>query len=97
VYLKAKLIVVTCKEHELGYYDKELDKPLLRLAEQGKVDWNEVAELGQIVTGQIQVDPSSDDIYVLRESQGGYGDVALAAWVYEEAARRNLGTTFDFD
>lgn len=97
VYLKAKLIIVTCKEHELGYYDKELDKPLLRLAEQGKVDWNEVAELGQIVTGQIQVDPSSDDIYVLRESQGGYGDVALAAWVYEEAARRNLGTTFDFD
>ncbi len=97
VYLKAKLIVVTCKEHELGYYDKVLDKPLLRLTDQGKVNWNEVAELGQIVTGQINVDRNSNDIYVVRESQGGYSDVALAAWVYEEATRQKLGSTFVFD
>jgi ornithine cyclodeaminase/alanine dehydrogenase-like protein (mu-crystallin family) len=97
VYLKAKLIIVTCKEHELGYYDKDLDKPLLRLADQGRVNWSEVAELGQIVAGQINVDPNSDDIYVVRESQGGYSDVALAAWAFEEATRQNLGRTFDFD
>jgi len=96
VYLRAKLIVVTCKDHELGYYDKDLDKPLLRLADEGKLNWNEVAELGQIVTNQIKVDPSSEDIYVLRESQGGYSDVALATWVYEEAKRQTLGRTFDF-
>lgn len=97
VYLRAKLITVTCKEHELGYYDKELDKPLLRLASQGKVNWNDVAELGQLVAGQINVDATSNDIFVLRESQGGYSDVALAAWVYEEAVRRNLGQNFDFE
>ena len=97
VYLRAKLIVVSCKEHELGYYDKELDKPLLRLASQGTVNWNEVAELGQLVAGQIHVEPTSKDIYVLRESQGGYSDVALAAWAYQEAARQNLGQSFDFD
>lgn len=96
VYLRAKLIVVTCKEHELGYYDKKLDKPLLRLASEGKVNWNEVAELGQLVAGQVRVEASSKDIYVLRESQGGYSDVALAAWVYEEAVRKNLGRNFDF-
>lgn len=96
VYLKAKRIIVTCKEHELGYYDKELDKPLLRLASQGKVNWNEVAELGQLVAGQIQVEANSDAIYVLRESQGGYSDVALAAWVYEAATKQNLGQSFDF-
>jgi len=96
VYLRAKLIVVTCKEHELGYYDKELDKPLLRLASQGKVHWNEVAELGQVVAGQVRVEANSNDIFVLRESQGGYSDVALAAWVYEEAVRKNLGRDFDF-
>jgi len=28
---------------------------------------------------------------VFRDSQGGYVDVALAAWVYEEARRRGLG------
>jgi ornithine cyclodeaminase/alanine dehydrogenase-like protein (mu-crystallin family) len=96
VYLRAKLIIVTCKEHELGYYDKELDKPLLRLAAQGKVDWNAVAELGQLVAGQVQVEANSSGIYVLRESQGGYSDVALAAWVYEEAVRQNVGQSFDF-
>ncbi len=96
VYLRAKLVVVTCKEHELGYYDKELDKPLLRLASQGKLHWNEVAELGQVVAGQVHVEANSNDIFVLRESQGGYSDVALAAWVYEDAVRKNLGRDFDF-
>lgn len=96
VYLRAKLVVVTCKEHELGYYDKELDKPLLRLASQGKLHWNEVAELGQVVAGQVRVEANSNDIFVLRESQGGYSDVALAAWVYEDAVRKNLGRDFDF-
>lgn len=97
VYLRAKLIVVTSKEHELGYYDKELDKPLLRLASEGKINWNEVAELGQIIAGQIDVELNDSGIYVLRESQGGYSDVALAAWVYQEAARQKLGQSFDFD
>lgn len=97
VYLRAKLIVVTSKEHELGYYDKELDKPLLRLASEGKINWNEVAELGQIIAGQIDVELNDSGIYVLRESQGGYSDVALAAWAYQEAARQKLGQSFDFD
>jgi alanine dehydrogenase len=96
VYLRAKLVVVTSKEHELGYYDKELDKPLLRLASQGGVNWNEVAELGQLVAGQIHVEPNASDIYVVRESQGGYSDVALAAWVYQEAVGQRLGQSFDF-
>ena len=97
VYLRAKLIVVTSKEHELGYYDKEIDKPLLRLASEGKINWNEVAELGQIIAGQIHVELNDTAIYVLRESQGGYSDVALAAWAYQEAARQKLGQSFDFD
>lgn len=97
VYLRAKLIVVTSKKHELGYYDKELDKPLLRLASEGKINWNEVAELGQIIAGQIDVELNDSGIYVLRESQGGYSDVALAAWAYQEAARQKLGQSFDFD
>jgi ornithine cyclodeaminase/alanine dehydrogenase-like protein (mu-crystallin family) len=97
VYLRAKLIVVTSKEHELGYYDKELDKPLLRLASEGQINWNEVAELGQIIAGQIHVELNATAIYVLRESQGGYSDVALAAWAYQEASSQKLGQSFDFD
>jgi ornithine cyclodeaminase/alanine dehydrogenase-like protein (mu-crystallin family) len=97
VYLRAKLIIVSSKEHELGYYDKSLDKPLLRLAAEEKIRWDEVAELGQIVAQQIAVDAKSDGIYVFRESQGGYSDVALAAGAYEKALKRGLGQTVELD
>ena len=30
-------------------------------------------------------------VIVFRDSQGGYGDLALAAWAYEEARSRGLG------
>lgn len=97
VYSRAKLIIVSSKEHELGYYDKELDKPLLRLAGAGKIKWDEVAELGQLVANRIDVDPASEAIYVFRESQGGYSDVALAVGAYEEALKRGLGQTVQLD
>ena len=32
VYLRADLISVTSKTHELGYYDTKLDQPLIRLS-----------------------------------------------------------------
>ena len=46
VYLRADLISVTSKTHELGYYDKQLDQPLIRLSQQGKIPWDNVVELG---------------------------------------------------
>ncbi len=33
VYLRADLITVTSKAHELGYYDTKLDQPLIRLSQ----------------------------------------------------------------
>ena len=62
-----------------------------------RINWNEVTELGQIIAGQIHVELNATDIYVLRESQGGYSDVALAAWVFQEAVRQKLGQSFAFD
>ena len=91
-YLRASLISVTSKTHELGYYDTKLDQPLIRLARQeGKIDWNSVVEFGDIVCGKSSAPDLSDGIVVFRDSQGGYGDLALAAWAYEEAKRRGLG------
>src|SRR5882724_3341216 len=46
VYLRSNLICVTSKTHEPGYYDKKLDQPLIRLAQQGRVSWDGVAEFG---------------------------------------------------
>ena len=97
LYLRSRLIVVSSKVHELGYYDTALDQPLIRLSKEGKIAWAKVAELGQIVSGEVHANPGSDDIVVFRESQGGYSDVALAVWAYEEALKKGLGTPIDLD
>jgi ornithine cyclodeaminase/alanine dehydrogenase-like protein (mu-crystallin family) len=91
VYLRADLITVTSKTHELGYYDTKLDQPLIRLAQNGALTWDSVAELGDILTGRTAVPQAAKRIIVFRDSQGGYGDLALAGWAYEEARRRGLG------
>jgi ornithine cyclodeaminase/alanine dehydrogenase-like protein (mu-crystallin family) len=91
VYLRANLICVTSKTHELDYYDRKLDQPLIRLSHEKAIAWDSVAELGDVLSGKIAVPDLSRSLIVFRDSQGGYGDLALAAWVYEEARRRGLG------
>jgi len=91
VYLKANLVSVTSKTHELNYYDTKLDQPLIRLAHQGKLSWDGVAEFCDIVAGKAAVPGLQDSLIIFRDSQGGYGDLTLAAYAYEEAKRRGLG------
>jgi ornithine cyclodeaminase len=91
VYLRADLIGVTSKAHELGYYDTKLEQPLIRLAQEGRVSWKRVVEFGDLLAGKVPLPDTSRSIVVFRDSQGGYGDLALAAWVYEEARKRGLG------
>jgi alanine dehydrogenase len=91
VYLRADLIVVTSKVHEEGYYDAKLDQPLIRLSRHGALSWHSVVEFADIIAGKISLPEISQSTIVFRDSQGGYGDVALAAWVYDEARRRGLG------
>ncbi len=97
VYLRANLISVTSKTHELGYYDTKLDQPLIRLSRQGTVSWDSVVEFCDIISGKIPVPEKSNSIIVFRDSQGGFGDLALAAWAYEEARRRGLGQEIDIE
>jgi ornithine cyclodeaminase/alanine dehydrogenase-like protein (mu-crystallin family) len=91
VYLRADLIVVTSKAHEEGYYDVKLDQPLIRLSRHGALSWHSVVEFADIIAGKISLPEISESTIVFRDSQGGYGDVALAAWGYDEARRRGLG------
>ena len=91
VYLRANLICVTSKTHELGYYDTKLDQPLVRLSQQGTIAWSSVVEFCEIFSRRVVVPEKSTSRIVFRDSQGGYGDLALAAWAYEEARRRGLG------
>lgn len=94
VYLRGNLICVTSKTHELDYYDRQLDQPLIRLSQQGTIAWDGVAEFGDIVSGKVSVPELALSLIIFRDSQGGYGDLALAAWAYEEARRRGLGQEF---
>mgnify|MGYP001198627685 CR=1 FL=1 len=91
VYLKANLVSVTSKAHELNYYDTKLDQPLLRLSQQGKIFWDGVAEFCDVVTGKVALPDLPRSLIIFRDSQGGYGDLTLAAYAYEEAKRRGLG------
>ena len=91
VYLRANFICVTSKAHELGYYDAKLDQPLIRLSQTGSLEWSAVAEFADVISENIAPPENPDRIVVFRDSQGGYGDLALAAAVYEEAKRRGLG------
>jgi alanine dehydrogenase len=95
VYLRADLITVTSKVHELGYYDARLDQPLIRLSQGGKISWDEVVEFSDLLSGKSAVPDGSPSIIIFRDSQGGYGDLALAAWAYEEARKRGLGQEID--
>ena len=97
VYLKANLVCVTSKTHELNYYDTKLDQPLIRLSQQGKIAWNGVAEYCDIVTGKVALPDLARSSIIFRDSQGGYGDLTLAAYVYEEAKRRGLGREVDVE
>lgn len=96
-YLGASLIVVSSKAHELGYYDAELDQPLLRLSREKRIDWEDVVELGDLVAREGPPARIEDGIAVFRESQGGYSDVALANYAYEEAVRKGRGQAIVLD
>jgi len=82
VYLRADLISVT---------SKQLDQPLIRLSQEGKIAWDSVVEFGAVLSGKLPVPDSASSIIVFRDSQGGYGDLALAALAHEEARKRGLG------
>jgi len=65
------------------------------LTAEGKLSWSRISELGELVTGQAPGRTSRDEINIFRESQGGYGDMAFAAWLYEEAVKGGLGKKMD--
>jgi alanine dehydrogenase len=91
LHLKASRIVVGSQEQERNYSDRSAALPLVELTAEGKLSWSRIPELGELVTGQVPGRTNPDEINIFRESQGGYGDMAFAAWLYEEANRKGLG------
>jgi len=69
---------------------------LVELVRQGKVKWDDIEELGDLITGKRPSMQTSDRVTVFHESAGGAGDIMFANWVYEEARRRGLGQEVSF-
>jgi ornithine cyclodeaminase/alanine dehydrogenase-like protein (mu-crystallin family) len=65
--------------------------PLLQLVAEGKLAWKNIPEAGDLVTGRFSGRSDPREITIFRESQGGFGDAAFAAWVYQEARKKGLG------
>ncbi len=91
IYLKADRVVVGSRPHEKNYWDQAGPLPLVELIAAGKFSWDKIPEMGDVVAGRAAGRKSDKEITVFKESQGGFGDVAFAAWIYEEARRRKVG------
>ena len=91
LHLKADRIVVGIQEQERNYNDRSAALPLVELSAAGKLSWSRIAELGELVTGRAPGRTSPEEINIFRESQGGYGDIGFAEWLYEEARKRGMG------
>jgi ornithine cyclodeaminase/alanine dehydrogenase-like protein (mu-crystallin family) len=91
LHLKAARTVVGSQEQEREYSDKSAALPLIELVTEGKLSWSRIPELGDVIAGNAVGRASRDEINIFRESQGGYGDIAFAAWLYDEAVKRGLG------
>jgi alanine dehydrogenase len=94
VFLRASQIVTTSKVQEMNIHDVSDDWPLVKAMTFGNVSWEDVLELGDVVSGNVK--PSSG-IRVFREAQGGFGDVALAALSYDRAVAMSRGTDVNLD
>lgn len=96
VLLETDRLVVTSKDHEENYYIKTPPFPLVELIAAGRLRWDDIVELGDVMTGRVPGRASADEITVFHESQGGFGDVMFASAVYAEARRRGLGQDIAF-
>lgn len=97
VYLTAQRIVVGHKKHEEGYFDVgRYRHQLLELVKAGQIDWGSVQDMCEVVVGRAPGRMSDAEIIIFKESQGGFGDIAFANWVYLQAREKGLGREWDF-
>ncbi len=97
VFLRADSVVVGSREQEQNhYYDPRPPFPLDDLVRAGSLTWEAMTELGDVVSGKTLGRRRPEDVTVFHESQGGFGDIALAGAAYEEALRLGLGQEISF-
>ena len=67
---------------------------LIGLARAGSLDWNDVAELGDVVRGTVKARRSANDITLFKSLGIALEDVAFGNLIYRRALERGRGTEF---
>lgn len=99
VYLEAENVIVSSIEHEknfdLVWRDGSVSSTLVDLDASARLPWGSVLELGPLVDAEnpLTLDGSWT---VFRESAGGYGDIAFASYIYEQALAKDRGFRMRF-
>jgi ornithine cyclodeaminase/alanine dehydrogenase-like protein (mu-crystallin family) len=63
---------------------------------EGKIRWEDIDELGEVVSGGKTAPDGTRDLIVFHESAGGAGDIVFADWCYQEAVRKGMGQEVSF-
>ena len=87
--------VVVCSR-EQARQDQQAD--LYDRVERGLLDWDQIVELPEILTGKIAGRTAPHQITLFKNNAGqGVADVALGAVVYQRAKERGIGMELDMD
>ncbi len=89
VFDAADLVVTTSRKQEESELGAHSQGTLGRLMAGGALPAGKVVELGEVVTGRVA--PVRAGRMVFREAQGGFTDVALAAYVFRRAVELGRG------
>ena len=89
VLVRADLVVATLVQQAIQDEQGDLFEPWRR----GLFSWEEIKELGQLVSGKVKGRTHDEQITVFKQnSDQGVGFMALARMVYEKARQRGIGT-----
>ncbi len=92
VYLASDLVVVGHKGHEQEYHGiGRFPHHLVELVQKGQLEWNSVHEMCDVVVGRVPGRTSEKQIIIFKESGGGFGDIAIANWLYGQAREKGMG------
>jgi alanine dehydrogenase len=85
---RANLIVLNWRRQ--AHYGKQRD--LLDLVDRGKVSWDKIKELGEIIQSGVSARPNRDDITLYKANAGlGMQFAAVGAVAYKQALQKGLG------
>jgi ornithine cyclodeaminase/alanine dehydrogenase-like protein (mu-crystallin family) len=89
-YLRAGTILVNTR----AQVEQDRQGNLYELVQQGRLRWEQLQELGEIVSGKARPRHSPEDITLFKNNHGmGIQFAASARLLYEEAVQQGVGTT----